>query len=617
MYEFEVNYTELQAQDTPKEVLDAFLGKQNFFQSADAISPLLWEEHCTECAMPSCFATCDLYEPRKDGKCRRFAHGISKIDLPGVLQKYIVKIEFKRWGVLLCESKIGVSDLKRVKQIEKKSERVENLARNIPDASISILGRRGLSSRLARRYKRKSVETLIQTQPQQKPSCFVAEIYNPEDSTADISLVIRSESGSKRAMPYQKRIKLHKGYRRVEISFNEIENHVDLSKSHFISITPNQVDNESSTMVLYFGFVGFIKNHELEDSSKIDTSPDPSHIEAKSAKVVVWDLDHTLWDGILVEHECKFSLQLKPGVAHTIKELDRRGIVNSIISKNDHDNAMGMLESLGIAEYFVFPEISWEPKSVGMTRVIDNFNVGSDAIVFIDDSAFEREEVSSKHPQIRTLDAIEYDKILDRPEFNPKVSTESSRRREFYQNQKKRVSANKEFSGDYLEFIRDCEIRLNIKHGKVEDIERIHELVQRTNQMNFSGNRYSKQELIEILNDPLYESYSLECQDKYGDYGTVGFCIVDTRKVQIIDLAFSCRVQSKRVEHAFICWLMRRFQLKGHTSFFASYKKTERNAQSGKVFDDLGFTEKSPGCFQFSLESSVVVEDLITITMKE
>ena len=120
-----------------------------------------------------------------------------------------------------------------------------------------------------------------------------------------------------------------------------------------------------------------------------------------------------------------------------------------------------------------------------------------------------------------------------------------------------------------------------------ENIGRVHELTQRTNQMNFSGNRYEKSVLQQVLSTPYLDTYVLDVEDRFGSYGIVGFCIVDTRVPLMTDLMFSCRVQSKRVEHAFLAYIIRKYIAITGKDFYANYRKSPRNAPSGRVFADL------------------------------
>jgi len=109
--------------------------------------------------------------------------------------------------------------------------------------------------------------------------------------------------------------------------------------------------------------------------------------------------------------------------------------------------------------------------------------------------------------------------------------------------------------------------------------------------MNFSGNRYGRDVLREILSTPYLDTYVLACEDRFGSYGVIGFSVVDRREPRMTDLMFSCRVQSKRVEHAFLSFAIRKYFGDSERDFLASYRKTEKNAPSGQVFADIGMQE--------------------------
>jgi FkbH-like protein len=158
-----------------------------------------------------------------------------------------------------------------------------------------------------------------------------------------------------------------------------------------------------------------------------------------------------------------------------------------------------------------------------------------------------------------------------------------------YREESVRKGLETNFDGDYIGFLRDCEITLSIRPLNVETLKRVHELSQRTNQMNFSGTRYDRDVLERILGDAAIDTYVLDCADRFGNYGTIGFCVVDAREPRMTDLMFSCRVQSKRVEHAFLAFLIDRYRSGGFAAFHVDYRRTKHNAPSGKVFDDLGF----------------------------
>jgi len=115
MYETEVNSEVQSADQLPPEVIRAFSA------SRDTISMrtvLPWGEHCTECVWPTCYATCDLYEARPDGNCRRFVDGMVRIDSKGSLSGYLLKIRFKQWGKLWTFGNIRLHSLRTAARLE-------------------------------------------------------------------------------------------------------------------------------------------------------------------------------------------------------------------------------------------------------------------------------------------------------------------------------------------------------------------------------------------------------------------------------------------------------------------------------------------------------------------
>src|SRR5262245_6438166 len=116
--------------------------------------------------------------------------------------------------------------------------------------------------------------------------------------------------------------------------------------------------------------------------------------DKRMIKCVVWDLDNTLWHGALIEDG---YVRLKDNVVGIIKTLDSRGILQSIASKNDYDQALDQLRRFGLAEYFLYPQINWNTKSSSIKVISSSINIGLDAVGFIDDQEFERDEVAFSH----------------------------------------------------------------------------------------------------------------------------------------------------------------------------------------------------------------------------
>jgi FkbH-like protein len=214
-----------------------------------------------------------------------------------------------------------------------------------------------------------------------------------------------------------------------------------------------------------------------------------------------------------------------------------------------------------------------------------------DSVLFVDDQEFERKQVESSCNGVRTLDANDYLSLLEMKECKVPITPESKNRRQMYKVEQERQEIQSSFKDDYKAFLKHCDIRLTISSLSSENLERVHELTQRTNQMNFSGSRYDRSVLHEIANSEHLDTYVLACEDRFGSYGIVGFGMVDNREPRLVDLMFSCRVQSKRVEHAFLRVIIDTYIMATGKDFHANYRKTPRNAPSGRVFEDLGMIE--------------------------
>jgi FkbH-like protein len=591
MYEVEANSRAETREQLAPELLAAFGELQGKLQ---ARTVLPWSEHCTECAWPTCYTTCELYSPRQDGRCRRFLDGMVRIDHASAINGYLLKLRFKRWGKLWTPGTLNLLTMAVAAKQEARDHRIGTVLYQIP---IPQPLRRFA---VTKRYSCKKRTAMRQTGSGQATS-FMLECVNPADRQISLTLTVRPIHGDLR-LPYQKQLILAPGFSRTRVPLLEMQRLVNLHEPFGLELVPNE--NEDGT-TLFFGLMDFV-----EEAATPPARP------AGTVKCVVWDLDNTLWDGVLVEDGAE-RLRLKPGVAEVIAELDRRGILQSVASKNNHDDAMAMLQELGISDYFLHPQISWGPKSAAIDNVARLLNIGRDTLLFVDDSAFERSQVQSGCPDVRVLDAADLLSIPQLPYCQAPATDESRARRKMYRVEQERQAVAQTFCDDYQSFLKDCAIEVSLTPLTAENEERVHELTQRTNQMNFSGTRYDRQTLRAVQQTPHLDTYVINCQDRFGSYGTVGFGVVDRRDPRLTDLMFSCRIQAKRVEHAFLTHLLAKYRGQRSGAFFASYRKTPRNAPSGQVFSDIGMRELETvdgvTWLIFEAEQAVPKEDTIRI----
>lgn len=566
MYEAEVNNSVESVETLPADI------RRRFAESRDRIAArtlLPWGEHCTECAFPTCYTTCELYTPRQDGGCRLFVDGMVRIDHKDGLSPYVLKIRFKQWGKLWSVGNLHLQPLETAALRERVNIVLGSVVRNAPLPAP-------IKPRLLRKVnylRRVSAENSPATE--QPPECFLLETYNPNAHEVALTLTVRRALSD--AQPFQTMVSVSPGYMRAEVPYADISHSVDLSQPFEVEIVPN----EPAGTVLYFGLIDFVRQRP-------QATRDVTAAHLQYRKCIVWDLDNTLWDGVLAEDGPE-GIRVRQDVLDVIKQTDRRGILHSIASKNNHDDAMQVLRRAGADAYFLYPQIHWQPKSRSITRIAELLNIGVESIAFVDDQEFEREEVKAALPQVALIDAAHSVTIARRADFDVPVTAESERRRLMYRQQEERHTALDSYKGDYAAFLRECRLRLRISALDHTNVKRVYELAQRTNQMNFSGHRYPEAQLADIMRSAFLETYVIDCSDRFGRYGIVGFAVVDTREPRLLDLMFSCRIQSKRVEHAVLAYLLKRFVQRKGQDFHATYRRTSKNAASGRVFDEMGF----------------------------
>ncbi|MCK4259504.1 MAG: HAD-IIIC family phosphatase [Halanaerobiales bacterium] len=253
----------------------------------------------------------------------------------------------------------------------------------------------------------------------------------------------------------------------------------------------------------------------------------------KKVKCLVWDLDNTLWDGVLLEDD---NVELREGVTDIIKELDRRGILLSIASKNSHEDAWEKVKELQLDEYFIYPQINWNSKSSSITKIAESINVGIDTFAFIDDQPFELEEVASVHPDVICINASKLDDLLDMPEMTPRFITKDSKmRRLMYKSEAKRKETEEEFVGTQEEYLASLNMELSIAPAEEDDLQRAEELTVRTNQLNTTGYVYSYDELNKLRKSDKHKLLMAELNDRFGTYGKIGLALIECEEVDKLD----------------------------------------------------------------------------------
>lgn len=280
---------------------------------------------------------------------------------------------------------------------------------------------------------------------------------------------------------------------------------------------------------------------------------------AEAVRLLVWDLDETFWKGTVTEGGITEYVQAHHDI---VIELARRGIMSSICSKNDAATIMPVLEEHGIAEYFIFPRISWEPKGMRLMQLIDDVQLRAPTVMFIDDNPNNLAEARAMIPEIQVEDESFIPKILADPQFKGKDDSELSRLKQ-YKLLEKRKTDEKSTKGSNDDFLRGCNIRVYIETDVEKYIDRAIELINRTNQLNYTKLRLpenfqdAKNNLIAQISGINKQAGLVRVIDDYGDYGFVGFYLYDgvarnfpdgTTRPELLHYCFSCRTLGMYVE---------------------------------------------------------------------
>jgi FkbH-like protein len=551
----------------PEQVRAAFL---ETLSAIAARSTIVWGEHCTECAFPSCYSTCNFYTPRADHHCRRFDNGIERVvDRTAGERLSLTRIAFRRWGKLEGHGTIGLDALSRVRRAEHLSEAADTLAQR-------VLPRRYLEHAIRKLNDGKRGRAMRGPTPEER-DVFLIEAWHENQSPIPFTLTV--VAGAQSGGLFQHAFVLHPGYNRIMVAAGSIARHVDLGQPCQVQIEP--VASETAPIV--FGIIDFARLSKPLAPSPVQDATRPK------IKCVVWDLDNTLWQGTLAEDGVE-GISLNRAAHAALIEFDRRGILNSVTSKNDSALATKALEHFGLLPYFVFPQIGWEPKSSALQKIARALDIGLDTFAMIDDHPFERGEIAALCPEVEVFAETEIGRLTALARFDVPQTAESAKRRLMYKAEEQRQSEFSRTIVDYDAFLRSCGIVLRVTPLQPDNALRAFELSQRTNQLNVSGRRYTHAE-IDALARPARaaDTFVLSCSDRFGDYGAIGFCVLAPESNLVESFFLSCRVQRKRVENAFFALLAARLAARGHDTIRMLYRRTEKNDASAAMLKDLGF----------------------------
>ena len=584
---------------------------------------LCWEEHCVECSVPHCYATCSLFIARPDKKCARFVYGIQPNTKAQGLYGFGADIRFRRWAKLQTAwparlAMLGTGTLRTQSKLIDWTERAVSFVARAFDR-WSPKRRLNGAFTLARRVLLEKQSRLIANISSQ-PHAFFIKCCSMESAPFRIQLELVTD-----VPVFRTSLNLEPGWNEHYLDAAEL---ISLSAGK-PGVLRLSIENDQEVRII-FSWADFVSLRDglssipdpQASSTKQTATTGPASqsqtVPANKVKCVAWDLDNTLWHGVIGDVN-KDEVKPNAEMVELIDRLDQRGILQTIVSKNDYEIAWPRLEQLGLADYFLYPAIHWGPKSRSVQQIADELNINVDTFAVIDDSPFERREISNLLPQVRVYDPASGPSIIDDDAFSVVISDETRGRRLKYLTDAKRKRVHQTWRGDYAEFLKSCHMTLQIRRPRATDHSRCIELLQRSNQFNLSGRSYQPDDYNQLRDSEQHDCFCFEVADDFGGYGIVGVAAFETSGdfPTLVDFVLSCRVAQKMVEATFLKWYAVRQQLLGHQQLQVRLRVTSRNSPLRAVLKELGFMclneSDDRQLLEMPFDSNLTVPDIITV----
>ncbi|HLJ45216.1 MAG TPA: HAD-IIIC family phosphatase [Bryobacteraceae bacterium] len=352
-------------------------------------------------------------------------------------------------------------------------------------------------------------------------------------------------------------------------------------------------------------------------------------------KVLIADLDNTLWKGIIGEEGLQ-GIQIGPGSpageAHSrlqqyMFDLKAHGILLAVASKNNHEDACLPFQKheqmlLRLEDFAAF-EANWNDKATSIREIARKLSLGLDSFVFLDDNPLEREWVRSQLPDVAVVElgdkVFEYVQNLDRPRyfFGLTLSAEDMKRADQYRSEaaRKHLQATSE---SLDQFLAQLQLRASIAPVNPANLARVTQLTNKTNQFNLTTRRYTESQVEQLAADPTAWTAAFHLADRMGDYGLIGviFCHpAGSSDVWEIDTwLMSCRVLGRQMEKFMFDRLVEAAQARGIREIIGVFRPTAKNTLVRDLYDQFHFTRVSEGSEEVRYSLRVPAEAVNTAT---
>jgi FkbH-like protein len=328
----------------------------------------------------------------------------------------------------------------------------------------------------------------------------------------------------------------------------------------------------------------------------------------RSRKVLVLDLDNTLWGGVIGDdgpNKIVLGRETPTAEAYTAFQeyclsLRERGVLLAACSKNSEEIAkqgFAHPDSVLRLEHFSAFRANWEPKHENILAIAEELSLGVDSFVFVDDNPAERAIVEAQVPGVAVPDVgsdiTQYASIIEAKRyFEPlSLSTEDLARARMYEENVQRTNLARKFA-NYGEYLDSLEMAAEIDAFNATYMERIAQLTNKSNQFNLTTRRYTLAELESAASDGNHIGIYGRLADRFGDNGLISVILGTTdSRTLLIDLwLMSCRVLKREMEIAMLDALVERAKARGIHLLLGTYLPTAKNGMVADHYEKLGFS---------------------------
>jgi FkbH-like protein len=352
-------------------------------------------------------------------------------------------------------------------------------------------------------------------------------------------------------------------------------------------------------------------NEAISDITNLHAS-----IKGLAKKLLVLDLDNTLWGGIVGEvgwkklrigghdylGEAFLDFQLK------IKALKDQGIILALASKNEKKTAVDAINNhpemvLSMNDFATY-RINWEDKAKNISEMVNELNLGLQSVVFFDDSSFERERVRAILPEVFVpdlpKDPTEYSNFISKLHcFDSSfITNEDKLRSDLYKSEFKRIKLKNKYKS-LSGWIDTLNLEVLIENITSKNSPRTLQLINKTNQMNLSTRRLTEKEFNNWVKKKNNFMWTIRAKDKFGDYGIIGILsiTIKDKMAYMVDFIFSCRIVGRFIEDSAIQFLKEFARKHSLKKINGLYKKTKKNVLIYKFLQRLNIIKKKTNSF--------------------